>query len=230
MHRTIALIEIVVGHARLRADPALQADELASGRSEYRSLAGDSPAIVIHLSPARDVRSWPLRHVRALISALAVGSRSILVLSGPAESAEGEALRTQLAGLPRLHHCVGQHGLRRLAALLTAAAECGSEFIGSDTGPTHLAAACGLRVHLLAGPQDPAKTGPWPAPNRCSIPPTDSPAHQVLMASPSPTCSPCLKRYCSHAEGPVCMTKLQPETVLRGLSAWTSAASEAPSS
>ena len=47
--------------------------------------------------------------------------------------------------------------LRETVSLIAGAA-C---FIGNDSGPSHLAAACGLPCTVLFGPSDPAIWGPW---------------------------------------------------------------------
>jgi ADP-heptose:LPS heptosyltransferase len=70
----------------------------------------------------------------------------------------------------------------------------------------HLAAAVGLPVLVLEGPQDAARTGPWPPPD------AESP-HRVVRAADEPRCAPCFARRCTHAAGPVCMIGLDPARV-----------------
>jgi len=70
----------------------------------------------------------------------------------------------------------------------------------------HLAAAHGVRVIALEGPQDAARTGPWPL--------ADSGPHHVVRTRRTLECAPCLKHRCRHPEGPVCMASLAPEDVL----------------
>jgi heptosyltransferase I len=55
-------------------------------------------------------------------------------------------------------------------------------FTGGDTGPMHLAAACGTPVVAILGPTDPSRNGPW------------SPLDEVVY-HPLP-CGPCYKRSC----------------------------------
>ncbi len=59
--------------------------------------------------------------------------------------------------------------------------------IANDTGPMHMAAACGVPVLALFGPTDPKRTGPYGA------------RHRVLQ-SPLP-CQPCRQRVCVRKEG-----------------------------
>ena len=71
----------------------------------------------------------------------------------------------------------GQGGLRPLAAALAAARAHGAVLVGTDSGPTHLAAALDLPTVMLSGPQDPDRTGPWPLPSASGSP------HRVLRAA-----------------------------------------------
>ncbi len=50
-----------------------------------------------------------------------------------------------------------------------------SVFVGNDSGPMHLAAACGNRVLALFGPTSPRRFGPYPP---------DSALHRVVVAPP----------------------------------------------
>jgi heptosyltransferase-1 len=85
-----------------------------------------------------------------------------LILSGPAEADAGQRLARELQDEKRVSHWIGQGDLRQLAGFLSAAAAQGVGFVAGDSGPSHLAAACGMRVRFLSGPQDPLLTGPWP--------------------------------------------------------------------
>lgn len=71
-------------------------------------------------------------------------------------------------------------------------------FVGSDSGPLHLACAAGTPTVALFGPKDPARYGPYGAPSR--------------VVRTGVACSPCDRRSCSD---PVCMTTLTPEMVLQ---------------
>ena len=98
-------------------------------------------------------------------------------MTGPAEEETGRWLAAEV-GADGATHLVGQRGLRDLAALLSAARDAGGRMVAQDSGPAHLAASVGLPVHLLAGPEDPARTGPWPVADRAGSP------HRVVSPSP----------------------------------------------
>lgn len=194
----------------LRFDPELTDVERSRGAqlADEWLPAGETP-LIVHLAAPRDVRSWPLDHYRGLLRRRASEGLPTLVLSGPAEVREGVVLREELRAEPALVHWVAQRGLRDLASFFDAAARRGAQLLGCDSGPVHVAAACGLRTLTLAGPQDAARTGPWP-----HDPET---LHRELRASVEPACAPCFERKCRHERGPVCMSEIRPEHVIDNL-------------
>jgi lipopolysaccharide heptosyltransferase II len=69
-------------------------------------------------------------------------------------------------------------------------------FIGSDTGPTHIASCLGIPTVAIFGPKDPAIYAPY-----------DKNASVVRKDLP---CSPCEKRTCRHV---VCIDSISPDDV-----------------
>lgn len=204
VERQLNLARHVIGeeHVPARFDLALSAEELARGRA----LLGDAerPAL-LHLAKPGDPRSWPAESFLALAQKLAASGRATYLLAGPDEV----RLRPQLQALapaPNLHVLAATPDLRTLAALLAVAAERKGVLVGCDSGPSHLAAAVGLPVVHLHGPQDPARTGPYPPD-----------AHVHLTAGRELDCRPCLARTCAHPEGPVCMSELRVDEVFDAL-------------
>lgn len=184
----------------------------SAGERQWRERLGEgsAPRVVLQLAAPGDVRAWPVEHQLTLLRELAAAGCEVLALSGPAEADLGARVEAELAGEERVHHWVGQRGLRRLAAFLQAGAAAGAHFVGCDSGPLHLAWVAGMPVVGLAGPQDERRTGPW------SPVDTSSP-HRVVRTREPLTCTPCLSRRCAHEKGPVCMTGLQPADVLAAL-------------
>ncbi len=208
----------------LRADPALSPEETAHGAEELARRCGglddtQPPLAIVQLARAGDVRSWPAGHFAKLALDLLARDQRVLLLSGPEEEPLGRELEQRLPASERLCHWVGQRGLRELAGVFTAAARAKARLIGCDSGPLHLAAACGLPVIALCGPQDPRRTGPWPLPDSLAGQPVGSlpSPHRVVQARSSPPCAPCRSRVCTHPLGPVCMRELEPELVLQAL-------------
>ncbi len=156
-----ALLGVSAPH-ELPMDPLLTEDEISRGRALLADAMGHedySPITVLHPGVPGDPRTWPEAKFRELGQRLVQRGRRVLFLTGPGEAASGEALR---AAVPEASHWVGQRGLRDLCAALHAVAQGGGELFVSDSGPAHVAASVGLPVRLLAGPEDPQRTGPWP--------------------------------------------------------------------
>lgn len=220
MQRMLALVEHTAGsaaRAQARFDPGLGVLELERGRAlldEHAPAAGHN-LVILQLTQPSDVRAWPLEHCAQLVRELCRDGRGVLVLSGPAELDAGRELARALPTHDLLTHWIGQRGLRDLAAVFTAAAARDARFVGCDSGPLHLAAACGLRTLALCGPQDAHRTGPWPRPDDDAA--SAAAGHLCVVSAQPPTCAPCLARTCSHARGPVCMRELTPERVRAAL-------------
>ncbi len=190
----------------------LKAVERTTGRKHWRERMGPNPKrpVILQLAAEGDVRAWPIEHQRRLLHELDAQRRDVLVLSGPGETELGKQFAREFESHVHLHHWVGQNSLRELAGAFRAAGDAGASLISCDSGPMHMGTLCGLRVIALAGPQDAARTGPWPVPG------ADSP-HLALRNAQPLACAPCLSRKCSQTGGPVCMEQLAPEQVLQVL-------------
>jgi len=171
--RALALAAAVTGEAAApRLDPALSGEELARGRAALAAACpGGARPLLAHPGAEGDPRTWPRERHAALARAIAASDLGLrpVVVTGPAEEETGRWLADAVGG-DGASHVVGQRGLRDLAALLAAARDAGGRLVAQDSGPAHLAASVGLPVHLLAGPEDPARTGPWPVADRAGSP------------------------------------------------------------
>jgi ADP-heptose:LPS heptosyltransferase len=128
---------------------------------------------------------------RALLEREGVPS---LVTRGPARDdlAFAEAVVKAARGAARL--APATPSLRELAALLALC----RLYVGSDTGPLHVASLVGTPVVQILGPTDPLENQPWPG----------TPMRQVRVPV---ACSPC-RRGCAAA---TCMRIVPPELVLK---------------
>jgi ADP-heptose:LPS heptosyltransferase len=139
----------------------------------------DRPLLALHLTDPLDVRAWfPDAWEETARGAVGLGFQ--VVLNG---AAERRPLARAIAG-PGIHDLTGRDDLRGLLAQLEAMAERPSNVLVSpDSGPVHLAAAVGLPVVCLSGPQDPLRTGP----RRGGV---------AVTAWEGLPCAPCLERRC----------------------------------
>jgi len=205
LDRARALAEWVApGHA-LRRDPGLREEELAAGRAwiEREFPDASAPLRLVHLARAGDPRSWPRSRATGWIEHALSRGQQVLALSGPAEAGELAELEVCFSGTRRFRHWHGRNDLRALSGVLHAASERGARMLACDSGPLHLAEACGLEVLCLAGPEDERRTGPY--------------GGRSLRADPSPECAPCMQQSCTHPEGPVCMSGIDAERAGRAL-------------
>ena len=214
IHRTLALAEYTLSSLGCdpnsltpRFDPNLTPAELARGveLAERHLPHPGHCAVILHLATPGDVRSWPAHYYEILVRQLLAQGRSVLLLSGPAEKDHGHHLRHALGSRPGLSHWIDQNHLREASAFFVECARLGLPLVASDSGSMHLAAANGMRVITLVGPQSEQRTGPWP--------PAPDPTHSILRAQDSPDCAPCFARTCKHPNGPVCMGNIAPERV-----------------
>lgn len=86
---------------------------------------------------------------------------------------------------------------KQLIALLHYA----SIFIGSDTGPTHIASCIGIPTVAIFGPKDPAIYAPY--------------GKNSVIVRKEMSCSPCEKRTCDHV---TCINSITPEDVFHEIS------------
>lgn len=154
--------------------------------NEHHALAAigidvSRPFTVVVVTAPTDPRALRPERIAELV---ARSTQPVLQLLGPAEA----TLAMPTPSLV-LRHARGE--LRRLVALGAIIAANGGSVIGPDQGASHVLAAAGARCEVLFGAQDPRRSGPPGATARI---------HPV-----PPSCSPCRRRTCDHAQGVVCM-------------------------
>jgi len=114
-------------------------------------LAGDSasrPVAVIHAGASVSYKRWPREHFASLARALhGAGCRTAWIGAGKPDAEIIAAIATRIGEASTINLC-DRLSLPELAALFRRA----SVFIGCDSGPMHLAAACGAPVFALFGP------------------------------------------------------------------------------
>ncbi len=152
------------------------------------------PLVVIHpgTSDFAQFKRWlPERYGKLALRLINLLNASVLVTFGPGEEALAHrvvaASKHEAVLAPRLSHIQQLSGIMKQADL----------FVGSDTGPMHIASALDTPLIALFGPKEPAGTGPF---NRAS---------EVVTADNIP-CRPCEKRECSH---PLCMEGISVDRV-----------------
>jgi heptosyltransferase-2 len=132
----------------------------------------------------------------------------IVLFAGPRETELAAEIATRLhaAGVQHVTNLAGQTSIAELVSHLAGL----DLFLCNDSGPMHIAGACGVPTVAIFGSTDPRATRPWRhAPFRC-----------VRRELP---CSPCQERVCPlghHA----CMRQIEADEVLAA--AWSLVAPE----
>ena len=122
----------------------------------------------------------------------------VILIGGPDDVAVASAIEPH----PRLRDWTGRLALTETAALLERA----DLFIGSDSGPAHLAASASTAsVILFSGTNRPRQWRPW--------------SRRALVLRRKVTCRPCHHKVCPLADHP-CMTGLGPDRVYRAARRW----------
>jgi heptosyltransferase-1 len=172
----------------------------AAARREAAASAGAVAPVALHpgTSPGTPYKRWGAAGYAAVARALGGQGVPVLVTFGPGaeERRLAEAVVGASGGAARL--APETPSLGALAALLERC----RAFVGSDSGPLHVASLVGTPVVQLLGPTDPIENAPYPA----------TPARQVRVPV---ACSPC-RRGCAAA---TCMRRIDPAQVVEALRA-----------
>lgn len=183
----------------VRAPAALRPLRVDAERLRWieRALGPESAPVAIHpgTSESTPHKRWTPGGYAEVARALRaeLGLRSIVSV-GPARDDRrfAEAVVAASGGAASL--APETPGLADLAALFARS----RMYLGSDTGPMHVASLVGTPVLQLIGPTDPLENAPWPG--------TPSRTLRVAVA-----CSPC-RRGCDAA---LCMRRIEPAAVTR---------------
>ncbi len=190
------------------AASVLAAHGLARGRS-----GPGTPFAVVHAAASTPGKQWEDDRFVEVCAHLwrRHGLRSVFT-GGAADRARYDAIATGLRAAaaagrepvpPPVNLC-GETGLRVDLALYRHA----RLFVGVDSGPMHMAVACGLPVVALFGPTDPARWGPYePAAGGVRLPRSE------VVRSPEP-CGPCRHETCPDRR---CMRAIPAAAVLSAI-------------
>lgn len=169
------------------ANPQLDLTAYRSPRMDALFESARKPVVVLHAGARIAVRRWPEAYFRDVIGRLRAEFSFHLVLI-PDPDGYG-------TGLAPLADTVLEH---LSLAELTDAIGRADLLLCNDSGPAHLAAACGRPAIALFGPTKPEWFRPW------------GPLHKIIQRDLCPL-RPCFD-YCRFPE-PYCMTRLLPGQV-----------------
>ena len=179
--------------ARSRSTTEFDAEQLHAGR-----FGEEAPLLAVHLGAGTPAKRWPQRHWRSLISRFLRDGWRVVVVGGR----EDVELASALPEHPLLRDWTGLLAVTETAALLERA----DLFLGSDSGPAHLAACAGVpSVILFSGTNRVRQWRPW--------------SRRSLVLRRRVSCRPCHHKICPLADHP-CLAGLGPDRVYRAARAW----------
>ncbi len=181
VERYLAAARHLGAHGPARHELPLEPASEAWAQRELDRL-GAAP-IVISVGATKPENRWPAERFGTLAKRLAAHfERPVCFSGGPQEKAAAEAA-LRAAGEANTTNYAGSTNLSQLIALLRRSAL----FVGCDTGPMHLAVACGARTVALFGPAEPWRTGPYGAQHRVvRVPPYNRTSPDLSPATPRP--------------------------------------------
>ena len=191
--RNAALVEFL----GVAADPDPEPLRIpAESRRRMRAELGARAPVVLHpgTSDGTPYKRWtPEAYAKVAVALSEAPGVPVIVTSGPARDDRELADAIVKGSAGAACHAPETGSLLDLAALLRES----RLYVGSDTGPMHVASLSGTPVVQILGPTDPCENQPYPG--------TPSRSVRVPVA-----CSPC-RRGCSAA---TCMRGVSPELVI----------------
>jgi ADP-heptose:LPS heptosyltransferase len=191
------------------AVPALQS--VAAGvdwpsLTQRLGIDSSQPFAVIAPGASMPRRIWPVAKWAHICRALSERGLNVILLSGPSDAAVAQELHEASGRIGLL--LAGQTNLLESTAIVSHA----SLFLGSDSGPGHVACALGTPTVVLFA------SAPGCDPNDPSAAARLHPLGPLLeYCSPSRNLDPC-SGPC-HATEPHCITLIQPQDVLQAVDA-----------
>jgi heptosyltransferase-2 len=175
-------------------------DEAAAQILADANIPTSKEIVALHPFASNPYRGWPIEDFARLAGLLRAEGFVPLILGSPGDRNGFESLR-DLFG-PEAIDLVGKCKLRITMALLKRCAL----FVGNDSGIMHLAAAAGIPMVALFGPQSPLKFGPW-----------SDKAKSIYHGFP---CSPCRQKFFTECEPsprmrPACVEAITVDEVFR---------------
>ena len=158
-------------------------DDIAPSQVPIVTAGGgrDGNRVAVCFSSRWKSKNWPLGFLASVMDELAASRPGIsFLLIGSKDDAEAGDELAELVKKAKVANLAGKTDFKGLAKLLAEA----SVLFTVDSGPMHLAAACGTPCVALFGATDPVLTGPYGAPG----------FHSVILSKCAK--SPCFRRQC----------------------------------
>lgn len=128
-------------------DLPLTAEESAAVQDFLRDLPGDGPLVTLVVCGSKGWRRWPIeKHAEVAAHVKSVWGGRCVIVTGPGEQDAVEEVKSRLVETGLAKHFESRPLLHLLGLMRRSAA-----VVASDSGPAHLAAACGAKtVYMVA--------------------------------------------------------------------------------
>lgn len=198
-HVTEAMMEIAVKAGGIPDEKGIEVFWGGGTETKWTDLFGrpeTAGSLVVGINPGgdRSNRRWNPNRYAEVADRLAegVGAR-IVLLGGPSETGVARSIESMMQNKPI--NLSGRLNLDDLAYVLSKL----DLLITNDSGPMHMAAALGVPLVAVFGPEDPARLGPC----------TDPRFYRIV--SGFVPCSPCKKSTC---DSMLCLDAVSPNDIL----------------
>lgn len=166
-------------------------DSLHAGR-----FGASAPLLAVHVDAGTAAKRWPIAHWRQLVARFLDDGWRVIVVGG---TTDGHAMLPPHANL---RDWAGRLSVMETTALLERA----DLFLGTDSGPAHLAACAGVpSVVLFSGTNRVRQWRPW--------------SRRSLVLRRRVACGPCHRKVCPLADHP-CLGGITPDRVYRAAKRW----------
>jgi len=155
----------------------------------------ESPIVVMHAGAPSPLKRWSAERYARLASELQREHNACIVLIGGKGERQIAGFVTSAVGEQAVN-LSGRTTLGQLAAVLRRA----DLFIGNDSGPMHLAAACGAKVIGLFGPTSLQRFGPY--------------GDNCVALRMESDCPPCMREECK-TPGYRCIDRISVDDVMK---------------
>lgn len=157
--------------------------------------------IGVHIGSSENagVRRWPADYFAELVNILNERLENLIFVITGIESEKNDA--TAIIKKINKKNCYNSCGLFNLKDLIYFIKKC-DLFISNDTGPIHIAAACGIVCVGFYGPNTPVLYGPY--------------GKNHIIFYKNIKCSPCISNYntkSTECKKSICMKKIKPNEV-----------------
>ena len=151
--------------------------------------------IVLHISAGNEYRDWGVENITKLIQLFSENPEIKIILIGDEKDRETEKKISEKVQ-NNFFSLVGKLNLIELRELISRS----HLFIGSDSGPMHIAASTSTPIIALFGPTIPAVFGPWKA--------------KAKIIEKELSCRPCRQKKCIYKDFR-CLRTITPEEVYK---------------